>query len=255
MIRAIAFSICLLCSMAALPTLTSSLAYYKTKHRKHRRHRRHSRRWLRRHRAMLRRQRELTAQQNQMTTDLSAKANAVNPVASSAMILPNVPGSWKRVASGSGEVRYDVQSEGRSMATAVFTRLPLSAGVSGAPRAKSLGGVPLAQMRRMVIDRMFSTGGWVVNDAVREISGQRVYVVEAACNANGAAARFGSNNDAVSHVAWHYYFTEVNGQIYSLATATTPEFAAPLAAETEQVLASLPRSSDAAGTLAAQVAK
>ena len=37
---------------------------------------------------------------------------------------------------------------------------------------KMLGGVAVADLRRMVIDKMVSSGGWVVNDFVREVNGQ-----------------------------------------------------------------------------------
>src|ERR1044072_9252821 len=44
---------------------------------------------------------------------------------------------------------------------------------------KMLGGVAVADLRLMVIDKMFSSGGWVVNDFVREVNGSRVFVVTA----------------------------------------------------------------------------
>jgi len=243
--------------MAALPMLTNSLASSKAKH--HRKHRRHSKGWWRRHRAALRRKREMTAKQQltQPTPPIqTAKAQPISiaPAPSGTVQIP-VPGSWKRTGgTAAGETRFDVQGEnGRTTGTAVLTRLQL-AGNPGVSRAKTLNGVPLADLRHMVVERMFASGGWIVNDGVREMGGQRVFVVQAASNANGVAARFGANGDAVTRVAWNYYFTEINGQIYSLATSTTPDNAAPLAAETERVLASLPRRENT-GALTAQATR
>lgn len=275
MIRAIALSVCLLCSLAALPTLTNSLASSKAKHhRKHRRHRRHhSKRWWRRHRAALRRKREMAAQMrsspqlNQssqtspvpsaslQTTQFARSQGSVTPIPTGFAQL-SVPGSWRRTSSTAGEVRFEVQGEnGRPAGTAVLTRLQLATNPN-APRAKSLGGVLFTELRHMVVERMFAAGGWIINDGVREMGGQRVFIVQAASNATGtAAARFGASGDATARVSWNYYFTEINGQIYSLATATTPENAAPLAAATERVLASLPRTRNNDSALAVQATR
>jgi hypothetical protein len=40
-----------------------------------------------------------------------------------------------------------------------------------------LAGVPVADLKRIVIDKMVSNGGWVVNDFVRDVNGNRVFVV------------------------------------------------------------------------------
>jgi hypothetical protein len=50
----------------------------------------------------------------------------------------------------------------------------------------------------MVIDKMVSSGGWVVNDFVREVNGARVFVVTAR-----------TPKDALTpEKAWTFYFTE-----------------------------------------------
>lgn len=258
MVRAIALSLCLICAIAALPMLSNSLASSKAKH--HRKYRRHSKRWWRRHRAALRRKREMMVRRQRQSTQpiqpiQTAKAQSPSPVPMpNIMVHFPVPGSWKRTGGAAGEVRFDVQGEnGRTTGTAVLTRLQLASNTN-APHAKTLNGVPLNELRHMVVDRMFAAGGWIINDAVREVGGQRIFVVQAASNAGGVAARFGANGDATTRVAWNYYFTEINGQMYSLATATTPENAAPLAAETERVLASLPRKENST-TLTAQATR
>ena len=62
---------------------------------------------------------------------------------------------------------------------------------------KMLGGVAVADLRRMVIDKMVSSGGWVVNDFVREVNGARVFVVTGA-NAEGCT-HAGESVDLLFH--------------------------------------------------------
>jgi hypothetical protein len=68
----------------------------------------------------------------------------------------------------------------------------------------------------------------VTNDYVQDVQGRRVFVVLAQTGAPGAPAQ-----------SWAFYFTEVEGRVYSLATTAPIEFAAPLAAGSQQFMASL----------------
>ncbi len=122
-------------------------------------------------------------------------------------------------------------SDGRSAGTAVIAPVVTAAIAPPTARpSKILGGVLLSTLGRTVIDRMIAEGGWVVNDMVREIEGRRVYTVFAQSGTVGASAP--------SH-SWTFYFTEIDGRIYSLATTAPIEFATPLATDSEQVVASL----------------
>ena len=94
---------------------------------------------------------------------------------------------------------------------------------------KMLGGVAVADLRRMVIDKMVSSGGWVVNDFVREINGNRIFVVTAR-----------TPKDALTpEKAWTFYFTEAGGRIYGLTTDSTVENAERMTAEAERFIESL----------------
>lgn len=73
-----------------------------------------------------------------------------------------------------------------------------------------VGGATFTDLRRSVIDRMISAGGWVVNDRQREISGRRVFEVIAQT----------PSSDGKPDQVWNFYFAEVNGQVYSLTTRT-----------------------------------
>ena len=69
-----------------------------------------------------------------------------------------------------------------------------------------LGGASFTDLRRIVIDKMISAGGWVVNDCQREINGaSRVRCDRADAASNGKPEQ-----------VWNFYFTEVDGRIYSL---------------------------------------
>jgi hypothetical protein len=94
---------------------------------------------------------------------------------------------------------------------------------------KMLGGVAVADLRRMVIDKMVSSGGWVVNDFVREINGNRVFVVTAR-----------TPKDALTpEKTWTFYFTEAGGRIYGLTTDSTVENAERMTVEAERFIQSL----------------
>lgn len=94
---------------------------------------------------------------------------------------------------------------------------------------KMLGGVAVADLRRMVIDKMVSSGGWVVNDFVREVNGNRVFVVTAR-----------TPKDALTpEKAWTFYFTEAGGRIYGLTTDSTVENADRMTVEAERFIESL----------------
>ena len=94
---------------------------------------------------------------------------------------------------------------------------------------KMLGGVAVADLRRMVIDKMVASGGWVVNDFVREVNGHRVFVVTAK-----------TPKDALTpEKAWTFYFTEAGGRVYGLTTDAPVEFAERMTGEAERFIESL----------------
>ena len=75
---------------------------------------------------------------------------------------------------------------------------------------------------------MIRENGWVVNDFQKNIAGQSVYVVVAQSQAK--------NGSLQSRV---FYFTEVDGRIYNVATNSPVQEAERLAEESEKVINSL----------------
>lgn len=143
-----------------------------------------------------------------------------------------LPSGWSSTAAGrAGEMRFNVRAaDGRVRSSAVWSRVNLQ---SAAPavtdsRSKTFGGVPLTLLRRTVINRMVAEGGWVTNDVQRQFGERRVFVVTAQSMAANGERR-----------AWTFYFTESDGQVYSLATNAPAEFADSLATESEQAIVAL----------------
>jgi hypothetical protein len=94
---------------------------------------------------------------------------------------------------------------------------------------RMLGGVAVADLRRIVIDKMVAAGGWVTNDSMREVNGKRVFVVMAR-----------TPGDALTpEKAWTFYFTESGGRIYGLTTDSALEFADRMSNEAERYLETL----------------
>ncbi|HEX5706852.1 MAG TPA: hypothetical protein VFX96_06135 [Pyrinomonadaceae bacterium] len=230
---------------------------------------RHSRAWWRRHRArarerqerarLRRQQREAALSARVRDTDKNSTAAALSPRAArkaraAATRAPQVQGpqnpydfarptNWNLArVQAPGSLTFSVapQAGGKSQAQATLAPVVLTGAGAAAdvisPRSKTLGGVALPALRRTVIERMIAEGGWVANDMERQFQGRRVYIVVAHTGQAGVARQ-----------SWTFYFTEIDGQLYSLATTAPVELAAPVAADAERVMASLKRGNVAAG--------
>ena len=273
-LRVITLSLLVLVTVAGALPITESLAKWSRRSAaaQRKRYRKHSRAWWRRHRALMRARRARAEQRRRLALANRPEgagargATAVNtsllsfnatptpaPVPAAAATLASTPAratltrtsgllpfnftpphNWSAARKGrQGSAVFSVTTpDGRSSGTAVVSPVALSAAeLAGAPvsaRTKSVGGMSVTALRRTVIDRMVAEGGWVTNDFVQDMHGRRVFVVLAQTGAPGAPAQ-----------SWAFYFTEVDGRVYSLATTAPVEFAAPLAAGSEQFMASL----------------
>ena len=250
MLRAAALSLLVLFSIAAMLPLAKSSAHNSASsasHHRKKRIRRHSRAWWRRYRAHLRRKRAMQLQNAQKTyaPEQSRDDVALSPNTSAitggtyndprGIFSLTLPGGWTRSASARGETTFRIYApDGRPVGRAVLSVVSSVAASDGAltarARARALGGVPLADLRRTVIDKMIALNGWVINDLEREINGRRFLVVIAQTAA--------SSDASTPQQSWAFYFTEIEGRIYSLATSAPLEFSDRLALESEQVMAS-----------------
>jgi hypothetical protein len=259
-LRTILLTVLILALVAGGLPVTESLAKWSMRSSvsRHKKYRRHSRAWWRRYRARMRVKRERAALRriqrqevsrlNQPSTAAvnSAAVNsspvsstggrAIIPAALKASQTPYnlaVPQTWSAgSASASGVVKFVVNTpDGRPAGTAVLAPIAVQLtdpDAAQTARSKTVGGASLSTLRRIVIDQMVAEGGWVVNDMVREMHGRRVFVVLAQTGQPGAPKH-----------SLTFYFTEVDGRIYRLATNTPIELAEPVAAGSEQIMASL----------------
>lgn len=258
MLRRIALSLSLLASMIVIvPLLTSTAHNLRSQwpvapHRFHH----HSRAWWRHHRALLRRRQALLARRRALMAAARngapwALAKAADNHASTAgavefreglyrdgAVTMPLPNGWSTasVTNGISDFRIAVRN-GMPEAHATLAVVALS-GMNGnqTPREQRnmLGRVSFSDLRHSVIDRMFSAGGWVINDRQRDIGGRRVFEVIAQTPASNNGKPEGKPEQV-----WNFYFTEANGRIYSLTTHTNVGFTERLAADAEKVISTL----------------
>lgn len=140
------------------------------------------------------------------------------------------PEGWKKAQASSGELQFRVDDgNGSQIGSASISVVgPAMSDDASAGHNKMLAGVPQASLRRTVIDKMIRENGWVVNDYQKDVNGKKVYVVVA--QSQGATGGIQSRL---------FYFTEVEGRIYSVATNAQTQDSERLAEESEKVVNSL----------------
>lgn len=253
LIRALALSMALLIGVGAIVPLATEYAEAgprKTKKykKKQRKYKKYSKRWWRnyyakkkRNRAIAARKRSLrlrqirlaNAQRSGNESNLAATKTKSSDEAGAPAVLPSgerAPQGWKKGQTSASELQFRVDdSTGSQIGSASISVVGPAMGEDTEARSKSVGGVPTTSLRRTVIDRMIRENGWVVNDYQKEVSGRKVYVVVAQ-----SQARTGLQSKL-------FYFTEVDGRIYSVATNTNGDSTERLAEESEKVINSLQR--------------
>jgi len=258
--RVAALSLLMMFSIAALLPLISSSAHSNkpaassTK----KKFRRYSRAWWRRYRERQRRRRaalrrkalaglhKAKPSERQSTRDNSAASNPLLAPLSNMMWLGNDSQrqSTPDIATEHGSPASSVVERGvrlntpdgqtvGKVAVAVVANAVSGGTVAATPaaRRRALSGVPFTALRRMVIDKMIASGGWVINDFEREVGGRRVYIVLAQTAA--------PNDRRVPQQSWTFYFTESEGRIYNIVSNAPVEFSDRMALEAERVIAML----------------
>lgn len=251
-VRAIALSLALLVGGTVIIPLATDQAEAgpKKKRKKQvKKYKKYSKGWWRQYRARMKKKRAIAARKRALRlrqlrlARARAKAKA-KPVAkatrvktpktapSTAAILPTgdqAPAGWRTTNSTPAELQFRVDnSAGDQVGSASISVVGPAMSDSSNGRIKNVGGVATTALRREVIDRMIRENGWVVNDYQKEISGQQVYVVVAQSQARNGAVQ-----------SRMFYFTEVDGKIYTVATNSPAQEAERLAEESEKVINSL----------------
>ena len=253
LVRAIALSLALLIGGATLIPLatdnTEAGPRNKRKQRKAKKYKKYSKGWWlqyrarqKRKKAMQARKRALRLRQLRLARARAAERNNGENVTKPTVtkrqkadtaVLPSgdtAPNGWSQSASSPAELKFRVDnSSGDQVGSASIAVLgPAQDQPGDYNRSKSVGGVATTALRRDVIDKMIRENGWVVNDYQKEIDGQPVYVVVAQSQAKNGAVQ-----------SRMFYFTEVDGKIYSVATNSPVQEAERLAEESEKVINSL----------------
>ena len=255
MFRAIALSLALLVGMGTIIPLATDLAEAgpKTTKKKKRSWRgvtKFSKRWWQLYRAQDRRK-KLRAKRTRSlrlrhlrfarTRSVELKPTAAviaNPVVEKPMVTPPqtavlpsgnpAPTGWRPADSTPAELQFRVDNTRGDQVGSATISVVGPANPEQMNARKTVGGVPTTSLRREVIDRMVRENGWIVNDYQQEISGQQVYVVVAQ-----SQDRSGGTQSRI------FYFTEVDGRIYSVTTNSPQREAERLAEESEKVIKSL----------------
>lgn len=173
---------------------------------------------------------------------LALKLPQPTPIASgSTSATTKLPGGWNNVSpANSAEMKFRTATDssgipGQATLTVVAQSRPMPTYLSVREQRRMLAGISVTDLRRIVIDKMIYAGGWVINDYQREINGYRVFVVTAQTPSDARTPE----------KSWNFYFTEINGQVYSLTTNTPRELSDRVAAEAENFITSLHANSTA----------
>ncbi|HLO01383.1 MAG TPA: hypothetical protein VK208_23185 [Pyrinomonadaceae bacterium] len=236
MLRTITLSLLMLISVVVMLPFASSTAHglgqsYAAHHS--RRYRHHSRAWWRRYRARMR-LRRAAALAHRNSPLGPVVVNSAIPEATTAT-LARLPAGWNSATVANGnELKFRTETTanipGQGTLAVVARSRPNPAYLTQREQRTMLSGVSFSDLRRIAIDKMISTGGWVINDYERQVNGARVFVVIAQTPSDGRSPE----------KAWNFYFAEVDGKIYSLTLNTPVAFSSQLAAEGEKFLSSLP---------------
>jgi len=253
MLRRIGLSLALLVSIVAMLPFANSTAHNLRSQMAARSHRfhHHSRAWWRRHRAQVRRRKAMLAKRRAL--EASSRTGSVPAAVArtsdnhaalpGALAFPegvyrdgafsmSLPNGWSAGSTAKGASSFRIAPPNgmpEAQATlAVVAVAPANADqVIGREQRRMLGGVTFTDLRRSVIDRMITSGGWVVNDRQREIGGHRVFEV---------IAQTPATSDGKPEQLWNFYFTEINGRVYSLTTRTTGGSTQKIAGDAEKFL-------------------
>ncbi len=231
MLRTITLSLLLLVSVGIMLPFASSTAHgiRQSTAFHHNQHRHHSRAWWRRYRTRLRKRRAaaLAHRNALLTAGVPQNASVTNPWFGLSLPLASAntadTNQLKLNANNSA-----VSLPGQMNLSVVALSRPNPAFLTSREEKRMLAGVDVSDLRRIVIDKMIASGGWVTNDFIREVNGSRVFVVTAQTPRDSHSPE----------KAWNFYFTELGGRIYGLTTNAPVEFADRMVTEAEQFIGS-----------------
>jgi len=248
MLRTIALSLLMLVTVMSMLPFDQSTAHgirqsSASQGGQKKRYRRHSRAWWRRYRARLKR-RSAAALAHRRARLAPKLPQAIATGAPSTTPMTNLPIGWNNETKGnSSEMRFRTGTVSGSVPGQVALEVvaqsrPNPGYLTQREERRMLAGTSVTDLRRIVIDKMLTAGGWVVNDYQRDMAGYRVFVVIAQTPGDAREPE----------TSWNFYFTELNGRIYSLTTNTPRQYSDRMAADAEKFILSLHTASNASST-------
>ena len=148
------------------------------------------------------------------------------PVNFTGSTLPVNPTKPSEVKAAPKSMRAASILPGQMNLSVVALSRPNPAFLTQREEKQMLGGTSVSDLRRIVINKMIESAGWVTNDFVREVNGARVFVVTA------RTPRDKNNPEKV----WTFYFIEADGRIYGLTTDTPVDSADRMSTEAERFI-------------------
>lgn len=256
--RAIALSMAIMVGLGTilpLVTVQAAAGHHSKKRvkKKGKKYKKYSKQWWRAYRqkngqrkSVNARKRTLRLRQIRLANARAASVNGENSSVKSGSkiafvadgstaMLPSgepAPKGWKRGKSSTSELEFRVDDDnGLNIGSAAISVVGPAVGADNNQAAgKTVGGVATSALRRTVIDRMIREEGWVVNDYQKEVGGKKVFVVVAQSPGAGGSVQ-----------SRMFYFTEVDGRIYSVATNAAKDNSQRIEQETEKAINSLQR--------------
>ena len=179
-----------------------------------------------------------TAAHSQPTTVVNAQPAIIAPMAQPAYSASNGQTRPRVVGNLSAAVKTPAAKlPGQMSLSVVALSRPNPVFLTSREEKNMLAGTAIADLRRIVIDKMVAAGGWVTNDFVREVNGHRVFVVMART----------PGDTLTPEKAWTFYFTEAGGRIYGLTTDSPLEFADRMSNEAERYIETLRATAEQGG--------
>ncbi len=139
--------------------------------------------------------------------------------------LPVNPAKTSVKAAAKSTAAASILPGQMNLSVVAFSR-PNPAFLTPREEKQMLAGTSVSDLRRIVIDKMIVSGGWVTNDFVRDVNGSRVFVV---------TARTPKDRNTPEK-AWTFYFTEADGRIYGLTTDAPLDSADRMSTEAERFI-------------------
>src|SRR6266404_3258144 len=218
MLRRIALSLSMLAALdVILPLATSTAHNLRFQFAASSHHARHSRAWWRRHRAMMRRRRALLARRREL---LAQRRGGVTPSAvaktsdNHAALPTALPGGVYRDGAFAIPLPEGWSPGSTNNGASSF-------------RIMSPSGMPEANATLAVAVPASTNGNQPIGREQRNIHGRRIFQV---------IAQTPPTSDGKPEQVWNFYFTEVDGRIYSLTTHTAGSFTEKLTADAELFL-------------------